>query len=273
MEEFRGRVAVITGGASGIGLAIAHLLAHEGVRLALADTDQAALDRAVGELEAAGADVIGLRADVGDRSSVEQLAEDVWTHFGATHLLFNNAGVAVWGPIDELKHSDWEWSLRVNLWGAIHGVEVFLPRLLAQDEEAHIVNTSSFAGLVTSRYMAAYNVAKAGVVALTESLHKDLRDTPISVSVLCPMRVITNVWDTSAHNRPEELGGEAAFRRRPPEETETMAGTILDANYVAKAVLDGVRQKALYIIPHDEAQPILRRRFEKIDAAFSSRDS
>jgi hypothetical protein len=87
------------------------------------------------------------------------------------------------------------------------------------------------------------------------------------------MRVTTNVWDTSAHNRPEELGGEAAFRRRPPEETETMAGTSLDANYVAKAVLDGVRQKALYIIPHDEARPILRRRFEKIDAAFASRDS
>jgi short-subunit dehydrogenase len=122
--------------------------------------------------------------------------------------------------------------------------------------------------VVASRHMAAYNVAKAGVVALTESLHKDLYGMPVGVSVLCPMRVSTDVWESSAQNRSERLGGQGAYRRRSAEETAKMSGTILDAAFVAEGVLDAVRHSALYILPHEEARPIVRRRFDKIDAAF-----
>jgi NAD(P)-dependent dehydrogenase (short-subunit alcohol dehydrogenase family) len=270
LDNLAGRVVVITGGASGIGLASAHAFARAGMKVALADTDQVKLDQAVAALAHAGTEAIGTLTDVGDRDAVERLAQAVWDRFGGAHVLFNNAGVAVFGRIDTLDHSDWQWSMRVNLWGAIHGVEAFLPRMLAQDAPGHIVNCASFAGLVPSVNMAPYNVAKAGVVALTESLRKDLRGTPVSASVLFPMRVATNVWQTSALNRPDDLGGAAAFRSRPPAEVAQMTGGIADADSVAEMVVAGVRKDQLYIHTHAEARPILRRRFDRLDAAFGS---
>ena len=269
MEELQSRVALITGAASGIGLACARLFAREGMKLVLADIDRVALESAVAALCATGAEAIGVPTDVGDRAALHTLAETTWGRFGGAHIVFNNAGVAAYGAATELTQADWEWSLQINLWSAIYGVETFLPRLLAQNLPAHILFTSSFAGLVVSKNMTSYNVAKAAVVALAESLAKDLYKSSIGVSVLCPMRVATNVWETSPRSRPAALGGAQAFRRRPPEVTAGMAGEILDVDYVAERVLDGVRKKTLYIVPHQEARPIIRRKFDKLDASFN----
>jgi NAD(P)-dependent dehydrogenase (short-subunit alcohol dehydrogenase family) len=270
MDKFQGKVAVITGGASGIGLALARAFAKEGMKIVLSDRDAKTLEQAVTDLKSTGAEIIGVPADVASRDSVFALADAAHERFGATHLLCNNAGVTVFGSVETLTHADWEWSLSVNLWGVIHGVEAFLPRMLALGEPAHILNTSSFAGIVPSLHVAAYNVAKAGVVALTESLYKDLRGTNVGASVLCPMRVATRIWESSRDARPESLGGTAAYHVRPPEETAQMAGEILDVDHVATIVLDSIRKKQLFILPHREARPIIRRRFEKMDAVFET---
>jgi NAD(P)-dependent dehydrogenase (short-subunit alcohol dehydrogenase family) len=270
MDNFRGKVAVITGGASGIGFALARAFAQEHMKIVLSDRDAKALEKAVADLKSAGTQVIGVPADVANRESVFALADCVQAHFGAAHILCNNAGVTVYGSVETLTHADWEWSISVNLWGVIHGIEAFLPRMLALGEPAHIVNTSSFAGIVPSLHLAPYNVAKAAVVALTESLHKDLRGTSVGASVLCPMRVATRIWESSRQARPKTFGGSTAYRVRPPEEAAQMVGEILDADYVATIVLDSIRKKRLFILPHDETRPIIRRRFEKIDAVFDS---
>ncbi len=226
MQELSGRVAVITGGASGIGLATARRLAGEGMRLVLADIEQAALDTAVAEIAALGAEVLGVRTDVGDLQQVQALADTTCAHFGGAHLIFNNAGVAVFGPIQEMTHADWEWVLRVDLWGVIHGVEAFVPRLIAQNQGGHIVNTASFAGLVPNEGLGVYCVAKYGVVALSECLSRDLRPYGIGVSVLCPMVLATNIRH-SERNRPPEWGGPQASRSRTPEEEADLRGRTL----------------------------------------------
>lgn len=267
MDKFLGKVAVVTGGASGIGLALARTFAKEGMKIVLSDLDAKALKKQVNNFKSSGVDIIGIPTDVADRDSVFALADAAYKHFGNTHILCNNAGVSVFGSIETLTHVDWEWSLSVNLRGAIYGIEAFLPRMLALDEPAHIVNTSSFAGIVPSIHLAAYNVAKAGTVALTESLYKDLRGKNVGTSVLCPMRVATQIWESSRNARPESLGGAEAYHTRPPEETVQMVGEILDSDDVAEIVLDSIRKKQLYILPHRETKPIIKRRFDKISAA------
>ena len=267
MQTLSGRVAVITGGASGIGLATARALANEGAKLVLADVEQAPLEMAVAEFEARGTDVIGVVADVGDRAQVQALADAAWGRFGRVHILFNNAGVALNGKIQDMSHDDWEWSIRVNLWGVIHGVECFLSRMLEEGEEGHIVNTASFAGLVPNSGLGVYCVTKYGVVALSECLWRDLRDTPISASVLCPMIVKTNIGD-SARNRPDELGGPAMAKRRSEEDQKNLAGAVIEAPDVAARVVRAIRNEELYIITHDDSRDFIRRRFDRIDKSF-----
>lgn len=269
MEQLHGRVAVITGGASGIGLATARRFADEGMKLVLADIEQGSLDKAVAEFRDRGVPVIGVRTDVGERAQVQALADAAWDAFGAVHVLFNNAGVAVYGPVQEMKHEDWEWSIRVNLWGVIHGVEAFVQRMLDQDEEGHIVSTASFAGLVPNSGLGVYCVTKYGVVALSECLYRDLRGTKLSASVLCPMLVKTNIGD-SARNRPEELGGSSMVRKRNQEEQESLQGRTLQAPEVADRVLRAIKRRELYIITHEESREFVRRRFERIDRSFDA---
>ena len=265
--DFAGKVAVITGGASGIGLAVARALGREGARLVLADIEAGALDAAVQDLAGAGIEVIGVRTDVGDRASVQTLADRAWDRFGAVHILMNNAGIATFGPAQTTSHEDWAWSMQVNLWGPIHGVEVFADRMVRQGAGGHVLFTASFAGLVANRELAAYNVTKAGVVALAESLQKDLRGTGIGVSVLCPMRVVSNI-ENAARNRPAELGlGQAA---RSDVEAGAQQGRILETDSVAELVLDGIRHNRLYIHTHKEAEPLVARRAERIGAAFAN---
>lgn len=270
MENLTGKVAVITGGASGIGLETARVLAREGMRLVLADIEAEPLAKAADEFRAAGVEVMGIETDVSNHAEVGALADQTFDKFGAAHVVFNNAGIAVTGPIQEMTHQDWKWSIDVNLWGPIHGVEAFVPRMIEQNQGGHIINTASFAGLVANKGLGAYCVTKYGVVALSECLQKDLKPFGIGVSVLCPMIVRTNIRHSS-RNRPAELGGGG---EQPPvwteEEEQSLVGGTIEAPQVAERVLRAIRNDELYIITHDSSREYIRRRFDRIDRSFSS---
>ena len=269
MDDFKDRVAVITGGASGIGLATAKALATEGMNIVLADIEQAALDRAVPEVQALGVECVGVRCDVSRLEDVQNLADETWATFGACHVLFNNAGVAIAGPMAEATHNDWRWLMDVNLWGPIHGVEVFVPRMIAQDQGGHVLSTASFAGLVANDGLGVYCVTKYGVVALMECLYRELSPYGIGVSVLCPMRVETNIND-SQRNRPAELGG--GVDDLPPgsgdEEGRAQAGRVIAADEVAAMIVQAIREKKLYIVTHPESRGFVASRFRRIDRAY-----
>jgi len=183
MKEFTGKVAVITGAASGIGRGIAERCASEGMKLVLADIDEPNLAKAETELKTLGATVLGVRTDVSKRSDVELLARKTLDAFGQVHLLVNNAGSAAGGSPWEATWNDWEWVISVNLWGVIHGVKVFTPLMLAQNVECHIVNTASAAGLIVGGASAPYSVTKHAVVALSESLYLTLQQRSTLVKV------------------------------------------------------------------------------------------
>jgi len=269
MEHLAAKVAVITGGASGIGFATARRLASRGVRLVLADIEKSALDRAVAELSTTGTAVEGVVCDVGDLKAVQHLADTSFEKMGAVHIVFHNAGVAVGGPIAEMKHSDWEWTMRVNLWGPIHGVEAFTQRMIAQGQGGHMLFTASFAGLVPNVGLGPYCVSKYGIVALAEVLRRELRAHAIGVSVLCPMRVATNIGH-SERNRPDELGGPEAspLVLDQGEDNPNLAGRVLDVEDVAVQVVDAIVANRLYILPHEESRTPIRRRFERIDQTY-----
>jgi len=282
MKNFTGRVAVITGAASGLGRAMAERFAREGMRLALADVNAADLERAEAELRAAGAAVIGVRTDVSKAGDVEALAARTLEAFGAVHLVVNNAGVSPLGAVWENTVADWQWALGVNLWGVIHGVRVFTPILLAQaaraDGEGHIVNTASVAGLIAPPGMGVYNVTKHAVVALTETLHHDLarRGTRVKCSLLCPAYVPTGIAD-SARNRPAALSDPQRQRSADDVALEeglrraVRSGRITAAE-VAQAVLDAVREERFYILTHPKILGAVRARMEDILGGGDSRD-
>src|SRR5438093_875567 len=211
MTDVPGRVAVITGGASGIGFATASLLAKQGWRLVLADIEAPRLEDAAQQL-GGGDRAIGVVTDVSDKASVDALADASYDRFGRADVVFNNDGIAVGGPVAEMTHNDWLWTIKVVLWGTIHGVEAFLPRMRAQGQGGHLLFTASFAGLVPNVGLGPYCVAKYGVVALAEVLHRELRDDGIGVSVLCPMRVATNIG-ASERNRPARYGGAESYHK------------------------------------------------------------
>jgi NAD(P)-dependent dehydrogenase (short-subunit alcohol dehydrogenase family) len=263
MDDLASRTAVITGGGSGIGLATARLLAAEGMQLVLADIERGPLEQAAAELGA-----LAVVCDVGDLASVGELADRAYDRFGAVHLLFNNAGVAVGGPLVEMTHADWEWLMRVNLWGPIHGVEAFLPRMIEQRSGGHILFTASFAGLVPNVGLGPYCVTKYGTVALAEVLSKELRPHGIGVAVLCPMRVETNIG-SSERNRPHDLGGPGARPTMPAvadaSALDDLAGRVLPVEDVAADVVRAVKDGRLYILPHEESLPPVRRRFARIE--------
>ena len=237
----------------------------------LVDVEEKALENASASLREEGIKVETSRCDVGDREAVMRLADESFELLGNVHILFNNAGVVVGGPTVEMKHSDWEWTLRVNLWGAIHGVEAFAQRLTQQDQGGQILFTSSFAGLVPNVGLGPYCVSKYGVVALAEVLRRELRPHDIGVSVLCPMRVATAI-EQSQRNRPQTLGGPEASPPVPDQGSENpaLAGRVLDVEDVAEQVVDAISANRLYILPHQESRDPIRRRFERIDQAFEA---
>ena len=198
----------MTGGASGIGRAMAELFARERAKVVVADVDERALVAVVESIRARGGEALAVPTDVTSLTSVQALAAAAFKTFGKVHVLCNNAGVALWGGLESATHRDWQWVLGVNLWGVIHGVEAFVPSMIASKEPGHIVNTASMAGLIATRGLGVYNTSKYAVVGLSETLAKDLRPYRIGVSVLCPMGVATQIRE-SARNRPSELANEA----------------------------------------------------------------
>lgn len=247
-------------------MATARLLRTEGWSVVLADIEAPRLEQACSEL--GGADVaVGVVTDVGDKSSVDDLADAAFQRFGRVDMVFNNAGVAVAGATAGMTHEDWSWLMQVNLWGPIHGVEAFLPRLIEQGS-GHLMFTSSFAGLAPNIGLGPYCVTKYGVVALAEVLHRELRHQGIGVSVLCPMRVATDIG-TSERNRPVALGRPTEAPRETPG-ADTAAGRILPVEGVAQAVVAAIGTDRLYIVPHAESRDMIRRRFDRIDRAFEA---
>lgn len=255
MENFKGKVAVITGGASGIGLALARRAAGEGMRVVLADIEDAALQAAVAQIKALGAQAIGVRTDVSSAESVEALGKATLDAFGAAHLVFNNAGVGgVRAKAWEATTADWQWVLGVNVWGVIHGVRVFTPILMAQNEPCHIVNTASVAGFLAVGSTSPYAVSKHSVIALTEVLYHDLNEVgaKVGASVLCPAWVATGIWN-SQRNRPAELRDraetEAERNSRAQLKTLLEKGKVTPDD-VATLTFTGVREGRFYLLPH-----------------------
>lgn len=279
MDSFEGRGAVVTGGASGIGLATARELGLRGARVVLGDVEVLALEQAVERLRAEGIVAFGVLCDVRRLDQVAHLADEAYRHLSAVHIVFNNAGVAVTGPIVAMTHDDWRWVLDVDLWGPIHGVEAFLPRLQAQGQGGHMLFTSSFAGLVPNIGLGPYCVAKYGVVALAEVLARELRADGIGVSVLCPMVVATNIG-TSERNRDPDYGPPAGVLPRTPSPPPPASSggsppvpdqggdVVLDVDDVARLTVEAVLADRLYVLPHQRARDSIRRRFERIDSTF-----
>jgi len=269
MKQFKDKVAVITGGASGIGLALARRAAAEGMQLVLADIEQGPLAAAAAGLKAAGARVLTVKTDVSRAAEVENLAAQTLQAFGGAHLVFNNAGVGgVRVKTWQATAKDWEWVLGVNVWGVIHGVRVFTPIMLRQGDEGHIVNTASAAGFVSMASTAPYAVSKHAVVTLSEVLYHDLKaeNAKVGVSVLCPAWIGTNIWN-SQRNRPEDLRERAdtAEERARREELRTLLekGKVTAAD-VAGVTFDAIANDQFYIFPHPKIRRDIQTRMEDI---------
>lgn len=268
MTDFNSKVAVITGAASGIGRALAERCTREGMKVVLADVEPGALAEVEANLQAAGGTALAVRTDVSQAKDVEALAKKTIEAFGAVHLLCNNAGVATSGTVWESDLSDWEWVLGVNLWGVIHGVRTFVPIMLAEDTECHIVNTASLSGLISFPRTSIYAVTKHGVVTLSEVLHRDLaeRSGKVKVSVLCPGLVKTRIVDC-ARNRPERLAATAPLDPVAAAGWDTLRQQIQTATpptQIADAVFQAIREERFYILTHPEGKDWIRTRSEDI---------
>lgn len=254
MEQLAGKVAVVTGGASGIGRAMAGRFGAEGMRLVLADVEEAALVKAVGELKDAGIAAIGVLTDVSDASAVEHLAERTLAEFGAVHVVCNNAGVSAGGRATDVRLDSWHWVLGVNLWGVIHGVRTFLPLLLDQDE-GHIVNTASSAGLGGTGVMGPYGTSKFAVLGLSESLFHELSalGTQVGVSVLCPGFVKTQIADAE-RNRPSyvEALPETSELNDARRAGRDWVATGVEPSEIADAVTAALYSKRFFIPTHEK---------------------
>ncbi|MFH2013219.1 MAG: SDR family NAD(P)-dependent oxidoreductase [Pseudomonadota bacterium] len=273
MRDFNQKVAVITGAASGIGYGIAKYCVKEGIKVVLVDVNEKTLTEAKSKLETAGAKVLAVPADVSNADEMELIAKKTIDNFGAVHLLFNNAGVGITGPIIwETTLSDWKWVIGVNLLGVIHGIRAFVPIMLEQYTECHIVNTASIAGLISPPGLGPYNVSKHGVVTLSETLYHELSriNSKIKVSVLCPGAVNTKILDASK-NRPADLQNDPKF------ESERQANFLdlqqnkrlelkegMSPDEVAELVFKAIKDETFYILTHSWAKDLVKLRMEEI---------
>ena len=264
MEQLAGKIAVVTGGASGIGKAIARRLIAERMTVVIADIERVALHSAATETGA-----IGIWTDVASFESVQALADEVKRRFGGLHLLCNNAGVASTARLADMSLSDWTWLLGVNLWGVIHGVKAFLPLLKANPDGGYLVNTASVSGFHVTPDLGGYTVSKFAVVALSETLALELKadGSNVGITVLCPGPVSTSLG-SSQRNRPSALSG-GAFVDKDLEASEEGGGMRwIDGDAVADVLLRAIRRGDLYAFTHPEWEPIVRARHLQIAEAF-----
>lgn len=272
MKDLGGKVAVVTGAASGIGRALAARFAAEGMKVVLADVEEGPLSAVEADLRAQGASVLAVRTDVQQGAAVEALAARTFEHFGAAHVVCNNAGVGGGaGLLWTLTEADWAWTLGVNLWGVIHGIRAFVPGLVAQGE-GHVINTASIAGLLSPALMGPYVATKHAVVAISEVLARDLAlaGSPVKVSVLCPGFVRTGIAE-SHRNRPEHLAN-----ARGAKEELSPAGSIaaqmvrdqvaggIPPEVVAARVVEAITEDRFYVLPHPELLGAVKHRMDDI---------
>jgi NAD(P)-dependent dehydrogenase (short-subunit alcohol dehydrogenase family) len=266
MKEFEGRSAVITGAASGIGYALAKKFAEEKMNVVLADIEQDALDAAVNKISDLGVEAIGIQVDVMDKQAVSHLADESIKAFGNIHVLCNNAGVAstvVGDGIWDLDDSDWEWVLGVNFYGTLYGIQAFVPHMIKHNEEGHVLNTISLAGILPGE--AIYGVSKHAALALSESLWQGLKKkkSKIGASVLCPGFVATNIIE-SDRNRPDHL----AAKNKANFVLKKLAATVLkrgkEPNEIAQVTLQAIRDNQFYILPHTNYDDMIKERYSRI---------
>jgi len=268
MKEFQGKVAVITGGASGIGHAMAERFAEEGMRIVLADVEESALTKTTNEMKADGAEVISVLCDVSKKEDMKNLADKAVEAYGTVHILCNNAGVGCSGNTWEISLEDWEWIMGVNLWGVIYGNHYFTPIMLANGDPCHIVNTSSFAGLTNGLFMTPYHVTKNSVVSISESMFKELTvmEANIGISVLCPAWVNTRIFE-STRNHP-------AGAPKPGENDAVPQGHLdfvkkcvqdgLSTEHIAQLVMNAIVEEKFYILSHPEWNSMIETRMVDI---------
>ena len=274
MREFAGKTAVVTGAASGMGLAFARRFAAEGMNVVLADIEQDALDAQVQRLEQEERSVLGVTVNTMRRETLERLRDETIERFGNVHILCNNAGVASMEDAGagmgrdlrgswEVPDNTWDWVLGVNFWGVLHGIQVFVPHMLEHGEEGHIVNTASVAGLIPSG--GAYGVSKHAVLTLTEGLYQQFQQmgANLSASVLCPGLVDTKIG-YAERNRPEEFGEQVQITPEMEAGILTTLGGGMDAGEVAEVVFNSIVEQRCYILPHTGWDDIIRSRVEHV---------
>lgn len=270
MEDVRDKVAVITGGASGIGLGIASAFGAAGARVVLADVEAGALESACRVLSERGVDAMPVVVDVTSRDELSRARDRICAAMGGVHLLFNNAGVNAPGPVTDLTYRDWDWVMGVNLGGVINGVMTFLPELLRHPGEAHLVNTASVGGLVGMPGLAIYNTSKFAVVGLSEALRADLRGAGVGVSVLCP-GIVATALGASERNRPAHLANEGARAVAAVESAEVDHSAAIGTSpeILGEQVLAGVREGRFFICTHDEFRDIVAERNQALMSGFA----
>lgn len=271
MKELSDRVAVITGAGSGIGAALSRACGERGMRVVVVDVEGEAAEQVAQSVRDTGAEAFACRVDVRQRGEIERLADQVEERFGNCHLLCNNAGVMVTRPLFELEEKDWEWSLSVNLLGVVHAVSVFVPRMIAQGEEGHVVNTSSIVGLAAFAQMGlgAYTTTKFAIVGFSEFLRQELKSlgVPIGVSVVCPGAVATRIAE-SERNRPTSLAtGQPGQSGDADPNAEETPGT-QPPEEVAGSILAGVQEDDTWILTHPEMKPLVESRTRALLGAF-----
>lgn len=268
LTDFNGKVAVVTGAASGIGRALAVRLAAQGAHVVAADIDGTGAHATAESARSHGVEALGLSVDVSDRASVDALADAAFERFGAVDLLCNNAGVVRMLPLSDYTDQDWAWMVGVNLFGVVHGLQAFLPRMRARGS-GHILNTASAAGLVPqlAKNLTPYTATKYAIVGLSENLARELEPDGIGVTVLCPRTVSSGMLHGSEARRPARFGGSGA---PPPAADEVPQTRGMDPADVARLALDAVLRRDLYVLTHAEIEPMVEERIAALRAAFDA---